>query len=141
MVFQLLFSLDRGDSIEKDLVSFLKRELTISQKYVRRAYLKAQAVWEERENLDQKIAEVSSSYPFEQIAPVEKNILRLALYEMLIEKDISPKIAIAEAIRLCGKFSTPEVGSFVNAILGIHYTRIYPERKEAEGEGRAAVSL
>jgi transcription antitermination protein NusB len=54
-------------------------------------------------------------------------VLRLALYEMLHDDQIPPKVAIAEAIRLSRKFSTPESSSFINAILDAIY-------KSSQGE-------
>ena len=123
IVVQLLFSFDMGCSNEKDLVLFFMRELSLSQRNVRIAYQKACTIWEIHETLDQKIAETSRDWVVEQIFSVEKNILRLALFEMLIEKEDPPQMAITEAIRLCRKFSTPKVGGFVNAILDAHYPK------------------
>ena len=123
MVFQLLFSIDMGDNSERDLIPFFMRELTISHKHVRQAYQKAQKIWEKRSFLDQKIENVLHSCPMDRISYVEKNILRLALWEMLVEKEVAPKIAITESIRLCRKFSTPSGGAFVNAILDAYYSQ------------------
>lgn len=63
------------------------------------------------------ITEHSTSYEFERIPRIERNVLRLGVYEIMYDSDIPPKVAIAEAIRLTRKFATPESATFVNAIL------------------------
>ena len=117
IVFQLLFSLDGGGEAEAELIPFLMRELSVSKKQVRLAYTKALAVWENHETFDHLISKISKEYAFDRIKTVEKNVLRLALYELLIEKELNLKIIISEAYRLARKFSTAEGASFVNALL------------------------
>lgn len=117
IVFQLLFSIDRGDSLEEDLIPFLMKELEVAQSLVQSAYQKARAIWHLRDTLDQVLIERSKDYALNRIQYVEKNILRLGLYELLYEKELDKKIVITESIRLCRKFSTPEAGSYINAIL------------------------
>ncbi len=114
MVFQLLFSLDMGGELES---AFFMRALSVSKKQVRASLEKALAIWLVHEQLDQQIALHSHSYSFERIKRVEKNVLRLALYELLIEKRLNAKIIISEAHRLTRKFSTIEGASFVNALV------------------------
>lgn len=117
IVFQLLFSLDATGELEGDLIPFIMRELAVSKKYVAAAYLKAQAVWKIHDSLDHTIAQLTKEYSLERIKNVEKNVLRLALYEVLFEKELSRKIIFSEAYRLTRKFGTHEGASFVNAIL------------------------
>ena len=117
MVSQLLYSLDMGDSLEGDLIPFLMRELAVSRKTVREAFLKAKTVFDARGALDEKIAATSESYALERIHKVERNVLRLALYELAHEEELSREQIISEALRLTRKFSTKEATTFVNAIL------------------------
>jgi len=67
--------------------------------------------------LDKHIKEACSNYDLERIQSVEVNVLRLSLYEILYEKDVPEKVAIAEGIRLAKKFSVKDAIPFVNAIL------------------------
>jgi len=117
MVFQLLFSLDMGDSLEGDLIPFLMRELSVTRKTVRAAYQKALLIFESREKLDQRIGEISKAYELERIQRVERNILRFAFFELWSETEESNEMIISEALRLTRKFSTKEATAFVNAIL------------------------
>lgn len=117
IVFQLLYALDANGTTEGELVPFLMRELLVTKKNVTAAYEKATHIWNQHALLDQIIGENSRDYSFERIKTVEKNVLRLALYELLIEKELNTKIIISEAHRLTRKFSTVEGASFVNALL------------------------
>ena len=76
-----------------------------------------------------KLAPCSLNYDFDRIQTVTKNILRLAVFELFFDPSIPPKVAIAEAIRLSRKFSTPESAAFVNALLD----HLYRQSRGEEG--------
>jgi transcription antitermination protein NusB len=118
IIFQLLYSMDGSGSAEAELIPFLMRELTVSKKHVSAAYEKAKKIWQQRNTLDQLIAEKSREYSLDRIKTVEKNVLRLAFYELVVDKELSEKIIISEAHRIARKFSSLEGASFVNAVLG-----------------------
>jgi len=67
--------------------------------------------------LDEKIAQYASNWQIERMAVVDRNILRLASYELLFREDIPPKVSINEAIELAKKYSGIEAAKFVNGIL------------------------
>lgn len=117
IVFQLLFSFDATGAMEEETIPFIMRELAVSKKNVSLAFKKACRIWEHREELDYVIQKQTQAYSLERIKTVEKNVLRLAFYELLIEKALKPKIIIAEAHRLARKFSAIEGAAFVNAVL------------------------
>lgn len=117
IVFQLLFSLEMSGEADSELIPLLMRELCVSKKQVKAAYERAQAVWDQRFFLDEMITKHSLEYSFDRIKIVEKSVLRLALYELFIEKELNRKIIISEAHRLARKFSTLGGASFVNALL------------------------
>lgn len=77
-------------------------------------------VLEHRIQIDEAISKYATGWVVETIAPVERNILRLAIYEIdyYQDTDIPPKVAINEAIELAKAFSGPAAGKFVNGILG-----------------------
>jgi transcription antitermination factor NusB len=68
-------------------------------------------------SIDEKIAKFATNWQLERMAIVDRNILRLAAYELIFQKDIPPKVSINEAVELAKKYSTLESGKFVNAIL------------------------
>lgn len=67
--------------------------------------------------IDEKISRYCDNYEFRRISPVDRNVLRLAIYEMLFRDDIPPVVSINEAIELAKTFGGNESGRFVNGIL------------------------
>jgi N utilization substance protein B len=74
-------------------------------------------VQDHQEEIDQRIAAIAENYRLERIANVDRNILRLAVYEILFTPDVPPPVVINEAIEIAKKFSAGESKSFVNGIL------------------------
>ncbi len=77
-----------------------------------------------RQNLDERITQAAKNWKLSRIAPVDRSILRLALFEMLGSEDVPPKVAINEAIDLAKRYSTEQSGAFVNGILDRIYNEI-----------------
>ena len=67
--------------------------------------------------IDDRIRRYSENYEFHRISPVDRNVLRLAIYEMLFRDDIPPVVSINEAIDLAKTFGSGDSGRFVNGIL------------------------
>jgi N utilization substance protein B len=74
-------------------------------------------VVERRQALDDVIRKYAVNWELHRIAAVDRNILRLAIYEMLHRDDIPPIVSINEAVDIAKKFSTQDSGKFVNGIL------------------------
>ena len=72
----------------------------------------------ERAELDALIERYASGWSLERIAPLERNILRLALHELRSRPDIPPEVAIDEAIEAAKELCSAEAPGFVNGILG-----------------------
>ena len=117
IVLQVLFSIDVGESQEEDIIPFVMNELSVTRKIVRAAYQQAFTIWEKRQEIDQKIQRLSLEYALERIGRVERNILRLGIFELCNVPELASEIVIAESIRLSRKFSTFESANFVNAIM------------------------
>ena len=88
-------------------------------------------VAEHGESIDAAIAGVAEHWAFERLALVDRNILRLAAYELLFLEDIPPKVAINEAIELAKAYAGEESGRFVNALLDALRSRPRPAVGEA----------
>lgn len=69
------------------------------------------------DEVDERIKRYCENYEFKRISPVDRNILRLAIYEMLFRDDIPPVVSINEAIELAKTFGGADSGRFVNGIL------------------------
>lgn len=95
-------------------------------------------VLEHIEKLDSIISKAAPEWPIDQIAVVDRNILRLGLYELLFgDYDaVPPKVAINEAIELAKSFGGESSGKFVNGVLGTVYRELgepgkdHPRRDE-----------
>ncbi len=72
---------------------------------------------EHRDEADEVIKKHANNWELHRIAAVDRNILRLAIYEMLHREDIPPVVSINEAVDIAKKFSTEDSGKFVNGIL------------------------
>ena len=71
-----------------------------------------------RAYLDKYIARYAPEWPVEQIAAIDRNILRLALWEMVMEDDTPLKVAINEAVELAKRYGSDSSPRFVNGVLG-----------------------
>lgn len=125
-VFQILYSSDFGSEPE-EMVPFMMEELKTTRKAMLEARGRVDHALTKQPEIDEIITTASTEYSFERISRVERTILRLGLYELLFDSTLPPKVVIAEAIRLCRKFGTPESAQFVNAILdGIYKKNAAP---------------
>lgn len=78
-------------------------------------------VSEKQKEIDHYITKYAPEWPIDKITIVDRNILRVGVYELLYTKDIPSKVAINEAIELAKSFGGPASGKFVNGVLGAIY--------------------
>lgn len=82
-------------------------------------------------DLDAKIQPIAPEWPIEQIARVDRAILRLGLYELLFLKDkVPPKVAINEAVELAKAFGSDNSSKFINGVLGTAYRTLVEEKSD-----------
>jgi len=89
-------------------------------------------VWEKRSELDALIGRSSINWRLERMSRVDKNILRLATFEVLYMKDIPPKVSLDEAVELGKKYGTEDSGAFINGVLDKIYAHVGRKRREEE---------
>mgnify|MGYP002084198903 CR=1 FL=1 len=84
------------------------------------AYTRAMVtgVLDELESIDAAIAKAASGWSVDRIAPLERNVLRVAIHEMTSRDDIPGAVAIDEAVETAKRYCQAEAGAFVNGILG-----------------------
>jgi N utilization substance protein B len=75
-------------------------------------------VIQNREEIDEHIKRFAPAWPIEQIAAIDKNILRLAIFEILLNNKVPSKVAINEAVELAKTFGSDNSSRFVNGVLG-----------------------
>ena len=88
--------------------------------------------------IDQIIAKAAPEWPIDQIAMVDRNVLRLGIFELLFGdyKEVPPKVAINEAIELAKSFGGESSGKFVNGVLGTIYREIGEPLKDDTAKTR-----
>lgn len=88
-----------------------------------------------KEDIDLVITKAAPEWPLERIAPVDRNILRLGLYELLFadRTQVPAKVAINEAIELAKTFGGDSSGRFVNGVLGAVYKELGEPGKDEQG--------
>ena len=73
------------------------------------------------QDIDAVIAPAAPEWPVEQIAKIDKIILRIGVYELTIKRDVPPKVAINEAVELAKTFGGENSSKFINGVLGTIY--------------------
>ncbi len=112
LLLQLLFSWE----VANLSTTLMMETLEVSKKNVLEMEAKLQKLIERKDEIDQILIKSSFSYSLERVSLVDKNILRIALFELLFERE-EPRIVIEEALRLSKKFSSPEAVSYVHAVI------------------------
>ena len=89
-------------------------------------------VLDNQEDLDGKIRPLAPEWPLEQIARIDRNVLRLGLYELLYRgEQVPPKVAINEAVELAKAFGSDNSSKFINGVLGTAYRTLVEESTDA----------
>jgi N utilization substance protein B len=106
-----LFMLFQWDVTGKDLGSTYEGETDDF------AWETAKAVADRSDELDRRIDEATEGWPAERLGALERNVLRVAIYE-LEQGEVPAEVAIDEAVRLAKRYASDEAGKLVNGILG-----------------------
>ncbi len=91
-----------------------------------------------RAQLDEVIARYAPEWPLDQIAPIDRNLLRMAAWEFAVQKDTPVKVAINEAVELAKTFGSDSAPRFVNGVLGSlaqHQNEMAQIIRKAQQEG------
>ena len=135
MALQFLYQVDlRGQEHLAEAKGFVRGEET--DREARSFALRLiEGAWGERSHIDEIIQAVAQNWDISRMAVIDRNVLRIAAYELLYCKDIPPKVAINEAIELGKRYSTQNSGAFINGILDkIKSRHVDPQQAEAAGE-------
>lgn len=84
------------------------------------------------ENIEEYILKYAPSWPIDKIAMVDRNVLRIGIYELIFDKQIPPRVAINEAIELSKNFGGESSGRFINGVLGAIYNDLPDKEKDAD---------
>ncbi len=118
IALQALYEIDSARHEVAAVVSCLLAEGELSEEnnaFVRE--LVSQVI-RNKEKIDRNIQRFATAWPIEQIPVIDRNILRLAISEILFDNKVSVKVAINEAVELAKKFGSDSSSKFVNGVLG-----------------------
>ncbi len=111
--------------VERNIHAF---EKDVDKDYIHKVVYGIRDHWDE---INEAIVEAAPEWPLDQVARVDKNILRVAIYEMLFDEkeDVPPRVSINEAIEIGKTFGSESSPKFINGALGFIY-RKHAERLE-----------
>jgi N utilization substance protein B len=92
----------------------------------------AKGVEKNLEEIDKIITKHAPEWPIDQIPAVDRNVLRLGVYELIFLKEVPPKVAINEAVEIAKTFGGESSGKFVNGVLGALFKENFPEVSAGE---------
>jgi len=118
LALQLLYMVDaRGDEALLQVDEFLEQEEPDETEVHEFARQLLSGTLDQQEEIDKAISSAAQNWNIRRMAIVDRNILRMAVYEMIYLKDIPAKVSINEAIEMGKRFSTQQSGAFINGIL------------------------
>ena len=132
LAMKILFQVEVGQRPLEEVIETTREAVPISEEEWGYVDAVVHGVRREQPALDRIISDLASGWKLERIANVDRNILRLALYEIRDRPDIPASVSVNEAVEMAKKYSTEESGKFVNGILGT-YLRAHPRTKGASG--------
>lgn len=118
VALQALYEIDAtGHNLEKVTGDLLDKE-KLAEENAGFTLELVRGVIQNEEKIDQNIRSFAPAWPLEQLAIVDRNILRLAIFEILIDNKVPVKVAINEAVELAKAFGSDSSSKFINGVLG-----------------------
>jgi N utilization substance protein B len=118
VALQVLYEFDSAGHDVEVALAHLLAEYGLSGEDADFAWGLVGGVVRNREQVDKHIRKFAPAWPLEQIPIVDRNILRLAIFEILLDNSVPVKVAINEAVELAKKFGSDSSSRFVNGVLG-----------------------
>jgi N utilization substance protein B len=132
IALQTLYELDCSAHKPKEVLARLLEERALPDEAADFARSLVNGVLQNKKNIDDVIRRFAPAFPVEQVAPIDRNILRLAIFEILFDNRVPVKAAINEAVELAKSFGGDTSQKFVNGVLGSVVTACVKEGKRQE---------
>src|SRR3990167_11398988 len=139
IVLQTLFEWDFNSKDKKRVWNFLDYNVDnfapgAEEKEFTKSLLTG--ILEKNDKIEKIIKKAAPEWPLEQVAIIDRNVLRIGLYELLFgdRKEVPPKVAINEAIELAKTFGGDSSGRFINGVLGTVYKEIGEQGKDEDAK-------
>jgi N utilization substance protein B len=118
MAFKIIFQIDMGRNPWKEVLSRTINEANLSEKSGEFLELLVKGTIQYLKEIDTEIIRYAEGWKLDRMASTDRNILRMALFEIRYLKDIPPGVTVNEAVELAKKYGDDDSGKFVNGILG-----------------------
>ncbi|MGB8706391.1 MAG: transcription antitermination factor NusB [Dehalococcoidia bacterium] len=132
IALQTLYELDCSAHQPNEILARLLHEKALPDEAADFARSLVNGVLKNKKNIDNVIRRFAPAFPVEQIAPIDRNILRLAIFEVLFDNRVPVKAAINEAVELAKSFGSDTSQKFVNGVLGSVVTAYIQRGKQQE---------
>jgi len=115
---QALYEIDASRHNAEKVITRIAIELNLPEEGVDFAGSLVTGIISNIQEIDRTIKNFAPAWPLDQISIVDRNILRLAIFEIIIDNKVPLKVAINEAIELAKSFGTDNSSKFINGVLG-----------------------
>ena len=118
LALQALYEVNSAGHGAEEVVNHLLTEEGLSEENANFIRELVRGTIQNKEKIDETIQNFAPAWPIEQIPVVDRNILRLAIFEILLDNKVPVKVAINEAVELAKTFGSDNSPKFVNGVLG-----------------------
>jgi len=118
IALQALYELDSVAHEPSDVIGRLAGEMNASTAVAAFASALVDGVLAHRQQIDQMIVQLAPAWPVDQIPAIDRNVLRLAIYEVVIDNKVPMRAAINEAVELAKTYGGESSPKFINGVLG-----------------------
>ena len=118
VALQALYEIDLGHGRPSEVIEGLAEEISLGPDLATYCLRLVQGIRANMSVLDERLNSCLKDYDIKRTLPVDRNVLRIAAYELLFIEDMPPAVTINEAIEIVRKYSTAESSKFINGVLG-----------------------
>lgn len=118
LALQVLYEVDASGHRAEEVLTHLLEEERLPEENISFIRELVRGVIQNQEKIDQHIQSFATAWPLKQIPLVDRNILRLAIFEILLDNKVPVKVAINEAVELAKTFGSDNSSKFINGVLG-----------------------
>ena len=118
ITLEILYEVDIAEHLAKDVIERRLQEQPMENAGIEFTKKLVHGVIQHREDMDKLIAEYAPEWPLDQMAVIDRNILRIAIFEFLIDTGTPIKVAINEAVELAKLYGADSAPRFINGVLG-----------------------
>ncbi len=132
LALQVLYEVDVTDHSQDEVLARARAQHATPDDTFEYLVLLVHGIHADSERIDRHISAAAPAFPIDQLPPVDRNVLRVAIFELLNQEDVPPKAAINEAIDLAKRYGGDNSGKFINGVLGTVFSRINSERSKPD---------